>query len=80
MVNLTDTLARLNKEKDYEDELVYNLMTFFISSIDEISDIDDNNGKVIKQMLSQIVSDSKRHSQMFSMLIEMVIKNGNNNY
>ena len=80
MVNFTDALARLKKEKDYEDKLVYDLTTFFISSLDEISDLDYKKGQIVKEKLSKIASDSQRHSQMFNMLIEMVVKNGNNNY
>ncbi len=80
MVTQVDSLARLKKEKEYEDDLVYDLLNVFISSLKEISNLKAEDEVVVRDKLKRIASDSERHSRLFNNLIEMIIKNGNNNY
>ena len=49
-------------------------------SLDNISDLNNEEKKKIKDILSEIAVDSQRHSHMFNMLIQMVLENGENNY
>ncbi|MFZ1970887.1 MAG: hypothetical protein WAU65_01765 [Candidatus Nanoarchaeia archaeon] len=80
MVNEVDSLARLKKEREYEDDLVYDLINVFLLSLKEISDLKHEEETIVRDRLTKIASDSKRHSHLFETLIEMVIKNGDNNY
>jgi hypothetical protein len=80
MVNQTDALLRLNKEKDYEDKLVEDLSFYFIDYIDDISDLNETEKNKIKEFLNIIISESRKHSYMFNELVEMVLENGENNY
>ena len=80
MVNKDDTLERLNKEKEYEDSLVERLNTYFLASIDGIQDISDKEKNKLRESLSIILDESKRHSYLFNQLVQMVFENGENNY
>ena len=80
MVNQTDTLARLNKEKDYEDKLVSNLSDYFIDSLEMIETLSAEDKNKIKDNLTTIRNDSIRHSYMFNQLIQRVMENGEDNY
>jgi hypothetical protein len=80
MVSKEDTLARLNKEKEYEDSLVERLNTYFLASIDDIQDISDKEKNKLKEFLLIILDESKRHSYLFNQLVQMVFENGENNY
>lgn len=80
MVNQTDTLARLNNDKEMEDKLASDILDYFITSLDGILDLSDEGKKKIRASLSQIASDSQGHSHMFNMLVQMVMENGEDNY
>ena len=80
MVNQTDTLSRLNREKNYEDKLVDNLNNYFIYSLDNIKDISVDEKDKIKQILETIMKESHNHSFMFDQLIQMVIEHGEDTY
>ena len=80
MVNKDDTLERLNKEKEYEDSLVERSNTYFLASIDGIQDISDKEKNKLRESLSIILDESKRHSYLFNQLVQMVFENGENNY
>jgi hypothetical protein len=80
MVSKEDTLERLNKEKEYEDSLVERLNIYFLASIDEIQDISDKEKNKLRESLSIILDESKRHSYLFNQLVQMVFENGENNY
>lgn len=80
MVNQTDTLERLNKEKEYEDRLVDNLTNYFLYSLDAISDLAEEQREKVKESLGLIAHESRKHSYMFNNLVQMVVENGENNY
>jgi hypothetical protein len=80
MVNKSSTLARLNKEKEYEDSLVERLNSYFLASIDAIQDISDKEKNKLRESLLIILDESKRHSYLFNQLVQMVFENGENNY
>ena len=80
MVNQTDTMARLNKEREYEDKLVEVLSDFYIYTLDYIDDIDSAKKERISEILTKIKVDSIMHSEKFNMLLQMVLENGEDNY
>jgi ferritin-like protein len=79
MADQTETLKRLNKEKDYEDKLAEDLTNYFIYSLDSI-DLKDEERKKLKESLEIISSESRKHSHMFSQLIQSIVENGEDNY
>ena len=80
MVNKTDTLERLNSERDYEEELAHNLTSYFLTCIDHIEDIDSECREKLRKYLKIIREESIKHNHMFSSLIQMVVEDGENNY
>ena len=64
-------LGILNREKDYEDALVDRLSIYFISRLDSIPDISEEEKDKIEHHLLMIISDSRRHSDLFNGLVEM---------
>lgn len=80
MVNQKEALNRLNKEKDYEDKIANDLLNYYIVSIDEIPDITKEQKKKVKESLNTIGRESLGHSNMFSMLINYVLNNGETEY
>jgi hypothetical protein len=80
MVNKKDALERLNFEKDYEDQLVRNLNYYFISVLDDIAGITEEEREKIRHSLETIRFDSMRHSDMFNQLVQMVFTNEADNY
>jgi hypothetical protein len=80
MVNQTETLNRLNKEKNYEDRLVADLTEYFIFSLESVTDIDKQQRKQIQSSLERIKYESMDHSDMFNNLIQLVMENGEDNY
>ena len=79
-MNQKETLQILNKEKDYEDQLVSTLTIYFLESIDNLKDIDKKTKQIIKEILQTITQESQEHSYEFSNLIEMVLNNGEDEY
>lgn len=80
MVNQPDTLKRLQEEKDYEDTLAENLHFYFLDSLDAISSLTVPEKNKIKAFLKTIISDSRKHSYLFSQLQQMVLEHGQNSY
>jgi hypothetical protein len=80
MVSKQDALDRLNKEKDYEDQLVRNLDYYFISVLDDIPMLSEDQKKRIRRSLDIIRSDSMRHSYMFDQLVQMVFTSEIDNF
>ncbi|MBN2051912.1 hypothetical protein JW756_00235 [Candidatus Woesearchaeota archaeon] len=80
MVSKNDTLSRLNKEKDYEDQLVYNLNYYFISVLNDIPLLTEEEKSEIRRKLEQIRFDSMRHSEMFNQLVQMVFESGSDKF
>ena len=80
MVNQTDALARLNKEKGYEDKLAADLSDYFITSLDYISDLNESLRETVREGLNTISSESRGHNHKFNMLIQMIVENGEDNY
>ena len=80
MVNKTDTLARLNKEKDYEDKLVCDLNDYFLNCLDDINDISQEDKDYINEKLSIIINESMNHSRMFNELIQVVFNDEKDNF
>ena len=80
MVDYSSTLKRLNREKDYEDGLVRNIYEYFLSCLEDIKGLSEGERREIREGLGTIMKDSQRHSSMFSMMIQMVVENGKDNY
>jgi hypothetical protein len=80
MVSQRDAMERLNHEKDYEDRLVELLAEFYISCLEDIDDIETHKKAKIKEILTEIKTDSVRHSELFGMLVQMVLENGEQEY
>ena len=68
----TKALEILNREKDYEDALVDRLSIYFISRLDSIPDLSEQEKDRIEHHLTIIISESRRHSDLFNELVEMV--------
>jgi hypothetical protein len=80
MVTQQETLERLNKEKDYEDELVDKLDGYFLDTLDRIRGLTNSEKERITEFLAIIISDSRKHSIMFYQLITMVIESDSDTY
>jgi len=80
MVDRQEALARLNKEKEYEDSLADKLGSYFLISLDSIQDLSDKEKKKLKESLSIIQEDSTRHSYLFNQLVQLVFKDESDNY
>lgn len=80
MVSKQDAMDRLNFEKDYEDQLVRNLDYYFISVLDDIPALTEDEKKKIRHSLGIIRSDSMRHSALFNQLVQMVFTSENDNF
>ena len=80
MVDKVSALARLNNEKDYEDQLVYNLNYYFISVIDDIVSLSDDERIKIREGLEMIRFDSMRHSVLFNELVQLVFQSEKDNF
>ena len=80
MVNQAKTLARLHKERNYEEKLVDNLGTYFLSCLDSIPDLKQKEKEIIHKNLNIIMKESMKHNYQFTELIEMVLKNEEDNY
>jgi len=80
MPNQKEALDRLNKEKDYEDKIANDLLNYYLVSIDKIFDLTSTQRNKIRQGLSTIAHDSQMHSEMFNLLINYVLNNGETEY
>ena len=80
MVSKKETMDRLNFEKDYEDQLVYNLNYYFISVLDVIALLSEEEKSKIRHSLETIRFDSMRHSTMFNQLVQMVFESEKDNF
>jgi hypothetical protein len=80
MVSKNDALKRLNDEKDYEDNLVYNLNYYFLSVLDDIALLTEEEKSKIRHSLEIIRFDSMRHSALFNQLVQMVFESEKNNF
>lgn len=80
MVDFRDTMERLNEERAFEEKLAIKLNTYFIASLDNIKDINDEDKKKMRNDLLTLMTDSQRHSDRFDMLLQMVIDNGEGTY
>jgi hypothetical protein len=79
-VEREDALRRLNLGREYEDQLVLDLDGYFLDCIDGIPDVGDSEKEKIKLSLKRILEDSRRHSMLFTQMIDMVIESGNDNF
>jgi hypothetical protein len=80
MVSKQDAMDRLNFEKDYEDQLVRNLDYYFMSVLDDIPLLTEEEKNKIRRSLGMIRSDSMRHSALFNQLVQMVFTSENDNF
>jgi hypothetical protein len=80
MQSQKDALTRLNTEKDYENKLASDLTAYLLYSLDSIPDMTDEEREKTRNTLKAIASESEGHSHIFSILIQHVLENGENNY
>jgi hypothetical protein len=80
MVSKNDAMKRLNSEKEYEDQLVYNLNYYFISVLDDVALLTEEEKTRIRHSLETIRFDSMRHSSLFNQLVQMVFESEKDNF
>jgi hypothetical protein len=80
MVNQVETIERLGREKEYEDELEQKLHTHFLAILDKISDITAEEKNKLHETLGFILAESHQHSNTFGELLQMVFDNGDREY
>jgi len=80
MPDQTEALARLNKEKEYEDKLATDLSDYFLYSLDSVEGLNEEEKEKIKENLEIIMHESRKHSYLFNQLIQLIVENGENNY
>ena len=80
MVSKNDTMKRLNDEKEYEDQIVYNLNYYFISVLDDIALLTEEEKSKIRHSLETIRFDSMRHSALFNELVQKVFESEKDNF
>jgi hypothetical protein len=73
-------LKILNEGKDYEEKIVTDLSEYFVSKLDSISDMTEEEKEKVHEVLDKILGESVRHSNMFTKLIEMVLSHGGDSY
>jgi hypothetical protein len=75
-----ESLRVLKREKTLEDEIIITLLEYYETSLDEISQITNENKERIKEIFLILITDSKRHSQIFEDLIKWVTENDKDSY
>ncbi len=80
MVDQNTSLERLRKEKGYEDKLVIDINNYLMFCIEDLPDLTDFEKNKIKETLGKISADSSKHSYMFSLMIQLVLENGEQKY
>jgi hypothetical protein len=68
-------LARLRRERDYEDSLVEKLDSYVISRLNSIPDISESERELIRREITIIIHDSMRHEYLFGNMMQMVLEN-----
>ena len=74
MVTRDAALARLNKEKEYEDGLVFNLAAHFINCLEDIPGLADEEVQKIAAGLETIRAESSINSSLFDQISQMVFE------
>ncbi|MBR9706760.1 hypothetical protein GOV14_07015 [Candidatus Pacearchaeota archaeon] len=74
MVNKTETLKRLNKEKNYEEKITKDISYYLIDRIDLIKDLSEMEKNVVIEKLSKIATSEIKHSQILSDIIQLVME------
>ncbi len=92
MVNQSEALRILNKEKDYEDGLSRDILGFLSDCTghcpacekgictQHINDMTKDEKDVVKHHLHTLITDTREHSALFATLIEWVLEHGESNY
>ena len=80
MVNREKTIAILNKEAVYEDNLVKSLTEYCRLSKENITDIPEEKKNQILELLEKIRKDSERHERMIRDLIDYALNKGDVEY
>jgi hypothetical protein len=74
VVNQANTLARLNKEKDYEEKIVRDLGYFIIDEIQNLRDLTEEEKQKVTENMTVITLESAKHSFLFNQLVQMVME------
>jgi len=80
MVSKRETLKILQKEYEYEDQLMKDLANFYIYNLKNIPDLSEREKKILIEKLTQIKNESEGHRNSFNELIKYVTENGADNY
>ncbi len=82
MTNQTQTIKILNREKEYEDKLIDELNSYFISCLEKglIKEISEAQKNKLIEFLKIIANESRKHSLMFGGLMDFILENGEQNY
>jgi len=80
MVDRYSAMFRLNKEREYEDELIGLLTDYYLLCLDSVKDIENKEKAVIKKGLTKIFMDCQTHSHLFNQLLQMVLVSEKDNF
>ena len=80
MLTRDEALARLKKEREYEDHLVDVLSNYLLDCLDDIPGLSEEQISKTRKGLEEIRIDSIRHSLTFGELTQMVLQDGKDKY
>jgi hypothetical protein len=80
MPNKEETIARLSGDRDLEEKLVYDLDSYFLSSLETIKDMNQSEKDFFFKTLTVIARDSVRHTGLFAGLLTKVFSDAKDSY
>ena len=80
MVSKAETIAKLKKERDYEEKLVIHLKEHILNKIDSVRDISDYEKKRLCEVVNTLIRDCLKNSDTLNLLIQQIDENGEDDY
>lgn len=80
MVDRREAIRIFNTERDYEDNIAEDILGFLNFSLNEISDMSEEEKEFVREVFSTIRNESLGHGQQFTKLIEHCLEDGKDNY
>jgi len=80
MITKDNLIYMLEKSLTNEDEFVLAYGSDLMSKVEGVSDLDEVDRKTIKNTLSSLLEDTKRHAKLVRNMIDAVQKDGRNEF
>jgi flagellar biosynthesis chaperone FliJ len=73
-----ELISLLEKERDYEENIIYDLSNLYLYSLQHIEDLNEEEIEQIKKDITCLRDDSENHKKTFEKLIDYVRKKEKN--